>query len=508
MDFKRQIAYLFELIDALTVGAVPLSSATPADVSSAGSAGVATSASRADHVHDRGADLDAAVAASHPAASVGATDNGLSVVGATQVFSMAAAAAGQSGAVNLAIQKLGALAKWVDQFGIGAAPAGTVLLDAYAGAVRRLLLTTQGILTAIVQDALNIEQGQVSLSSPNSHPGISMGTENAGTFDRSDIRHRDGGGFDFAGQAGLTIADIPPIIFSMLPAGASVPGTFNTVGTFTAEAAAVFNRSSANNAVAFLKNAVNTGLSALNIQDESAVVKGIFGHGGSASSPAALRSMLTVNATAGVDLVWAVANAIKATFDGTAFTLNIATANGLLVGGVVVPTISSSSVLTSKTISGGTVSGTIAGTATFSGGVTLTAPTINACTTSGTWSGNSTFSGNLTLSGANTYSGLSTRSSGIVVKTRATNATTVTHATTDEVILASGASGACTVNLVTAIGNTGLRLTVVKSDSGANAVTLDGSGAQTINGAATLALAAQFDRATIVSDGANWVRVA
>lgn len=161
--------------------------------------------------------------------------------------------------------------------------------------------------------------------------------------------------------------------------------------------------------------------------------------------------------------------------------LNIAAANGVTIGGVVVPTISSTSDLTNKT---------------------LTSPVM-----AGTWTGNVTLSGNLTLSGANTHSGLMTRSSGLKVKTRATSATTVTHATTDEVILASGGSGAVTVNLVTAIGNTGLRLTVVKSDAGANAVTLDGNSSETINGAATLALAAQFDRATIVSDGANWIRV-
>lgn len=93
---------------------------------------------------------------------------------------------------------------------------------------------------------------------------------------------------------------------------------------------------------------------------------------------------------------------------------------------------------------------------------------------------------------------------------RTTTATTVTHVATDRVILASANSGAVTVNLIDASLTTlrdGYKLTVVKTDASANAVTLDGSGAQTINGAATLALAAQYDRTTIVKSGSSWIRV-
>ncbi len=140
---------------------------------------------------------------------------------------------------------------------------------------------------------------------------------------------------------------------------------------------------------------------------------------------------------------------------------------------------------------------------------TLTAPTINACTTSGTWSGNSTFSGNLTLSGSNLHSGLMTRTSGVKVSQRATTATTVTMGTADETILASANSGAVTVNLTAAAtAGAGRRLTVVKTDASGNAVTLDGSGSETINGAATRALAAQHNKVTIESDGTNWIEVA
>jgi len=161
--------------------------------------------------------------------------------------------------------------------------------------------------------------------------------------------------------------------------------------------------------------------------------------------------------------------------------MELSGAGALTLSGVAVPTISSTSTLTNKT---------------------LTTPTINGCTTSGTWSGNSTFSG------ANTYSGLSTRTSGVKVATRSTSTTPVTMATTDEVILADATSAAVTVNLqAAATAGAGRRLTVVKTDSSGNAVTLDGSGSETINGSTTLALAAQYDRMTIVCDGSNWIRI-
>lgn len=45
----------------------------------------------------------------------------------------------------------------------------------------------------------------------------------------------------------------------------------------------------------------------------------------------------------------------------------------------------------------------------------------------------------------------------------------------------------------------------IKTDSSTNAVTLDGAGAETINGAATDArLTAQYDYMKIVTDGSNW----
>jgi hypothetical protein len=63
-------------------------------------------------------------------------------------------------------------------------------------------------------------------------------------------------------------------------------------------------------------------------------------------------------------------------------------------------------------------------------------------------------------------------------------------------------SGTFTVNLFTAVGNTG-RILIIKN-SGAGTITVDPNGAQTIDGAATQSLSTQWSRVHIISDGANW----
>ncbi len=63
--------------------------------------------------------------------------------------------------------------------------------------------------------------------------------------------------------------------------------------------------------------------------------------------------------------------------------------------------------------------------------------------------------------------------------------------------------GAVTVNLPTAVGNAGALIEVRKIDSSANAVTVDASGAQTINGAATHVIASQYASYSYRSDGTN-----
>lgn len=78
--------------------------------------------------------------------------------------------------------------------------------------------------------------------------------------------------------------------------------------------------------------------------------------------------------------------------------------------------------------------------------------------------------------------------------------------TANDGFIAVDASGAArTITLITAVGNTGLRYTIKKTDSSANTVVIDGNGSQTIDGAVTVALSRQYEAITIVSDGANWL---
>jgi len=76
-------------------------------------------------------------------------------------------------------------------------------------------------------------------------------------------------------------------------------------------------------------------------------------------------------------------------------------------------------------------------------------------------------------------------------------------------LLIDASAGNITVDIPTAVGCSGLRFTFINSvASGANTVTLDPAGTETINGATTdTGLDAQYDTMTIESDGANWLKV-
>lgn len=78
---------------------------------------------------------------------------------------------------------------------------------------------------------------------------------------------------------------------------------------------------------------------------------------------------------------------------------------------------------------------------------------------------------------------------------------------TDSTVLADATGGAFNVTLPTAIGIKGRQYVVKRMNGGGNNVTIACTGGQTIDGAATVVLAAQYDRATVQSDGANWVRI-
>lgn len=70
------------------------------------------------------------------------------------------------------------------------------------------------------------------------------------------------------------------------------------------------------------------------------------------------------------------------------------------------------------------------------------------------------------------------------------------------IILADASSGAITVNLPPAADWDGLLITVKKLDA-SNNVTIDGDGAETIDGSTTLVLSTQYDSVTLLSDGTD-----
>lgn len=88
-----------------------------------------------------------------------------------------------------------------------------------------------------------------------------------------------------------------------------------------------------------------------------------------------------------------------------------------------------------------------------------------------------------------------------------TRSTTYTADLSDRggTILCNAASAGFTVNLPAAatVGN-GFEVTVKKTDSSANAVTIDGNASETIDGATTVAITNQFGARTLVCDGTNW----
>lgn len=103
--------------------------------------------------------------------------------------------------------------------------------------------------------------------------------------------------------------------------------------------------------------------------------------------------------------------------------------------------------------------------------------------------------------------GLSTVGGGRWIQGRVIAAST-TMLMSDEVLLVNATGGAVTVTLLplAQVGE-GFLLGVVKTDASANAVTIDGSGAETIIGAATLATTTRWTSYTLYASVAlsTWV---
>jgi len=82
--------------------------------------------------------------------------------------------------------------------------------------------------------------------------------------------------------------------------------------------------------------------------------------------------------------------------------------------------------------------------------------------------------------------------------------TPYTQLSTDSLILVDATSGAVTVNLIAVAADNGAPVTIKKIDASGNAVTIDGDGAETIDGSTTKVLSSQYDSATVQQDGTEW----
>lgn len=73
------------------------------------------------------------------------------------------------------------------------------------------------------------------------------------------------------------------------------------------------------------------------------------------------------------------------------------------------------------------------------------------------------------------------------------------------IIPVDATAGVRSFELPNAVNMAGYTITISKSDASGNAVTVTGYLGQTINGGASVSLASQYKRVTVVSDGANWL---
>ena len=83
-------------------------------------------------------------------------------------------------------------------------------------------------------------------------------------------------------------------------------------------------------------------------------------------------------------------------------------------------------------------------------------------------------------------------------------AVSMTASTYNGTIRVDASGGARVISLLSASFMKGSIIRVKKIDASANTVTIDPSGAETIDGAATKVLAAQYQSITIQSNGTSW----
>jgi hypothetical protein len=86
-------------------------------------------------------------------------------------------------------------------------------------------------------------------------------------------------------------------------------------------------------------------------------------------------------------------------------------------------------------------------------------------------------------------------------------AASYTQLVLDSVIPVDTTANNVTVTLLAANTQSGNRIIIKRISAGANTLTIDPNGAETIDGAATLSLPTQWNCATLVSNGTNWLRL-
>jgi hypothetical protein len=74
----------------------------------------------------------------------------------------------------------------------------------------------------------------------------------------------------------------------------------------------------------------------------------------------------------------------------------------------------------------------------------------------------------------------------------------------DDIVLVDASGGAVTITLPAASGAQHKVYTIKKTDSSANAVTIDGDATETIDGSETQTLSGQYDALTMACDGTGW----
>lgn len=173
---------------------------------------------------------------------------------------------------------------------------------------------------------------------------------------------------------------------------------------------------------------------------------------------------------------------------------------------------------------GGTVTSITAGTG-LTGGTITTSGTIAIDSTVVTLTGSQSLSnktlasavlsGSLTAGGGTGTSGQFLQSTGSGVQWASSGSTrsvlsktanyTVSTGDGDNVLVRTDCtSGAVTITLYTAVGNTGKSVAIKKIDSSANAVTIGTTSSQTIDGSTTYTINGQYNSITMVSNGTNW----